>query len=163
MYGFDPLERSSPVIRMKNHRKGFSLIELVIVISIIGILAAIAIPAYRQYIIKAKMAEVTNIIRYLATAVSTYRQEMLAVAGASNWPDCPDIASIQNSLGLAISGERMSSVHVDPATGTIQTTLANIAGVVDGQTLSLVPTQNVDGSISWNWTGTIPSVYIPPK
>jgi prepilin-type N-terminal cleavage/methylation domain-containing protein len=128
--------------------KRISLIELLIVVAIIGILAAIAIPAYRQYVMKARMAEVTNAIRYLATAVSNYRQEMVAVAGASDWPDCPDIAAIQNSLGLAISGARMSSVNVDHATGTIQTTLANIAGDVDGQTLSLVPTQNVDGSIS---------------
>jgi hypothetical protein len=41
--------------------------------------------------------------------------------------------------------------------------LANIDGAVDGQTLSLVPNENADGSISWTWSGTVPMAYLPKK
>jgi type IV pilus assembly protein PilA len=148
----------------KKQEKGFTLIELLIVIAIIGILAAIAIPAYKTQTIKAKMAEAVNGMRHIATALGNYRQELDMAGSALAWPNCPDAAAIQNSLGLGIGAlSRISAAQVDPATGTIQTTLANIDGVVDGQTLSLAPAENADGSISWAWAGTIPSVYIPKR
>jgi type IV pilus assembly protein PilA len=150
------------MIIKKKRGKGFTLIELLIVIAIIGILAAVAIPMYKQQLIKSKMAEVTNAMRYIATALAAYKQDLSLVGVA--WPDCPDPAAIQSSLGVGLGAvTRISDAQVDPATGTIQATLANIDGVVDGQTLSLVPTESVDGSISWTWTGTIPMVYMPKK
>ena len=63
----------------KNQGKGFTLIELLIVIAIIGILAAIAIPIYKQHVIKARMAEATNAMRYIATAVMKYRENLSLV------------------------------------------------------------------------------------
>jgi type IV pilus assembly protein PilA len=146
----------------KKQEKGFTLIELLIVIAIIGILSAIAIPMYKQNVIRARMAEAVNAIRYIATALTGYRQDLSLVGVA--WPDCPDTTAIQNTLGLGIAAvTRISAAQIDPATGTIQVTLANIGGMIDGQTLSLVPTTSSDGSVAWSWTGTVSSVYIPKK
>lgn len=149
------------ILKRKN-KKGFTLIELLIVIAIIGILAAVAIPMYKQHVIKARMAEVVNAMRYIATALVTYRQDLSLVGVA--WPNCPDTAAIQSSLGVGIGAvTRISTAQIDPATGTIQATLANIDGTVDGQTLSLVPSESPDGSVSWSWRSTVPTVYMPKK
>jgi len=148
----------------KKQGKGFTLIELLIVIAIIGILAAVAIPAYKTQTIKARMAEAVNAMRHIATAIGNYRQELDMAGSALAWPNCPDATAIQTTLGLGIAAvARISAVQVDSATGTIQVTLANIDGAVDGQTLSLAPIENPDGSISWQWSGTVPFAYLPRR
>ena len=148
----------------KRRERGYTLIELLIVVAIIGILAAISIPIYKSYTIHAKMTEAVNGARYIATALNHYVQEITVSGGASAWPSCPDIAAIHTSLGVALpSTGRISAAQVSQATGEIQVTLGNIDGSVDGQTLSLIPTTASNGSIQWTWSGTVPARYIPKQ
>lgn len=148
---------------MLNKRgKGFTLIELLIVIAIIGILAAIAIPLYDAYTIRAKMVEVANMMGYIAQALGIYCQESGANGVATAWPDCPDIATIRSSLGVSVGG-RISAAKIDQATGVIEATLTDIHPKVNGQTLTLTPFVGADGSISWGWGGTVQPAYIPKK
>lgn len=144
--------------RMKGN-KGFTLIELLIVIVIIGILAAIAIPMYKSHTTKARMTEVINAIGHIAQAVGVYQDE----AGAAVWPNCPDMAAIRSSLGIWLGSIRISSARIDQATQTIEVTLNNIGTEVDGGTLLLTGNQNGDGSILWQWGGTIPPAFIPTR
>src|SRR4030042_634846 len=147
------------VENMKIGKKGFTLIELFIVVAIIGILAAIAIPRYRLHTTKAKISEVVNAIGHLAKAVGLYQEE----AGAAVWPDWPDMAAIRTSLGVGLASIRISDARIDQATRTIEVTLNNIDLEVDGRTLVLSGNQNGDGSISWEWGGTVPQGYIPKR
>jgi type IV pilus assembly protein PilA len=146
-------------------KKGFTLIEVLVVITIIGILAAVAIPMYIDYTTKAKLTEITNAISYVVTAVGIYHHDGVLNGMGNVWPDCGSISEIQTSLGVGLAAiGRISATSVDKNTGVISVTVANIHSKVNGSTITLTPSISAsDSSLSWKWGGTIPSQFLPKE
>ncbi len=148
----------------RNRKRGYTFIELLFVILIIGVLAAIAIPVYKAQMISAKLTEVTNAISHLASSLANYRLHAVQVGSTNEWPNCGSIAEIQMSLGVGLAAlERIKSASVNQVTGAISITVTKIDSTVDGSTITLTPSTSSDGSISWIWGGTIPPKYLPRK
>lgn len=131
---------------MKKTQQGFTLIELMIVIAIIGILAAIALPAYQQYTNKAKFSEVVLATSGLKSAI-----EVCGQVGGS-LATCNETSSdeIDNLADGATGGPNVATVTVTGA-GIITATGAGAAPL--NSTYIMTPTLT-NGQITWNKTGT---------
>jgi len=133
-------------------QQGFTLIELMIVVAIIGILAAIAIPAYQDYTIRAQVSEGLNLSGGAKAAVSEYTMDR------GTFPADNDEAGL--SAAGSISGKYVSGVTV--ATGVITVQYGGDAhALITGDELLMTPTTN-PGSIEWVCTSTtIENKHLP--
>ncbi len=106
---------------MRNFQKGFTLIELMIVVAIIGILAAIAIPAYQDYTVRSKVTELINAAGVCKTSVAEYYQSLGAMPANTTQAGCSNIGTV-NSQAPAV--QSTGEVQVT-ATGTLATQLGS--------------------------------------
>ena len=153
---------------IKTAQKGFTLIELMIVVAIIGILAAVAIPAYKTYTIRAKISEGLGFADAAKVAVSE------AFIANGTWP------AANTNAGLGASNTITSKYVTDVAVanGAITITMGNDLDTAAAGTIKFFPYPNSNGDVSWGCNtnaptgqtiatgltaaaGTAPSKYLP--
>ena len=140
---------------MKNVQKGFTLIELMIVVAIIAILAAIAIPQYQNYIIRTQVSEGMNLADGAKTAVSEFYNNK------GHFPKNNESAGLPKNAE-SISGKYVQSVTI--ATGKITALFSNTGGKeandkIKDKNIVLSPL-DAGGSITWNCKAGTQTNYV---
>jgi type IV pilus assembly protein PilA len=144
---------------MKMIQKGFTLIELMIVVAIIGILAAIAIPAYQDYTIRAQVTEGLNLADGVKVAVADYYTQNGA------FPAAGLVTAAPAGLGFtSVSQGKYGAVDI-AAAGLIQATFSNVTGQsnakLNGLIVGVSPYVSTNGDLIWRCgLGPVPATNI---
>ena len=148
---FQPTEK-----RMKTMQKGFTLIELMIVVAIIGILAAVAIPAYQDYTVRAKVQEGVNVSNPARTALGIACSEAV-LSGANH-----------TTMGLSLAAsydttyvQSVTAVGTSATAGTVTIAYEAIGSqVTAGQTVVYTGDCGA-GGLTWALSGGVSTKYLP--
>ncbi|HFC4913235.1 TPA: pilin, partial [Neisseria gonorrhoeae] len=125
---------------MNTLQKGFTLIELMIVIAIVGILAAVALPAYQDYTARAQVSEAILLAEGQKSAVTEY------YLNHGTWPE--DNTSAGVASASTIKGKYVKEVKVEKGVVTAEMASSNVNKEIQGKKLSLWAKRQ-DGSVKW--------------
>lgn len=149
---------------MVRNKKGFTLIELMIVVAIIGILAAVAIPAYSNYTKRAKASEITNAMGAVGSAMMEYYSDK------GEWPDAINtVAGIRDTLGVTVphgylvgdvNGNGMITDKNGVITATVDANELDLTAA-EGDSCTITLTLDGTGGSRGQWDGTCDATFIP--
>jgi type IV pilus assembly protein PilA len=141
---------------MKKLQQGFTLIELMIVVAIIGILAAIAVPAYQDYTIRSRVSESAALSGATRTAMDVAYSEGYALGSIPTTPSSINISQSTSYKSKYVSKVAYTTFGVITVTLTPEKSL----GTAKSKTVVYSPTA-LSGNLRWMVKGTVPTKYRP--
>ncbi|MDR9454391.1 MAG: pilin [Spiribacter sp.] len=148
---------------MRNHQSGFTLIELMIVVAIVGILASVAVPAYSDYTVRAKVSEAVAAVAPVKASVADYYY------GNGELPGTAEEAGLDTGgdpAGSNYTTDVIDTIVMDANAGagsikvTINETLSD--EITAGDSIIFTPTETTAGQLEWDCTGsTLPARFAP--
>jgi type IV pilus assembly protein PilA len=136
----------------RSMQKGFTLIELMIVVAIIGILAAVALPAYQDYTVRAKVSEVILAASGAKTGVTE---------AAQTFSEMPKVASLTMASASSKYVNASSYLYTDSLTGAISATAQGDAKISGSWITLSGKFDQTTGQVTWTCSGTIAAKYRP--
>ncbi len=139
-------------MNMNKNQQGFTLIELMIVVAIIGILASIALPAYQTYTNKAKFSEVVLATSGVKTSVELCGQTK--AGGDTDFDDSCATAGTNSVIDISTASGFVGSVALDGSTDTIVKITATSQDITDADETYILTGTMLSGKITWVPGGT---------
>src|SRR5262245_3431592 len=152
---------------MKQLQKGFTLIELMIVVAIIGILAAVALPAYQDYTIRAKMSEVILAMSACRTSITEVYQSGSSGVGVDSW-GCEVSAGTGskyvNAINTSVDGGVTATVQA--ISDSVNTSVVTLVPLASGGSAAVFTAGNAQSLFGWRCGAsadgtTVPAKYLP--
>jgi len=142
---------NSKINLKKRNQQGFTLIELMIVVAIIGILAAVALPAYKDYTVRSRVSELASIASGLKTTVA----ENINTLGSIKAGACSGVTNISVATANVTSSTCTDATGVIAVTGT---------AAAENVVLTFTPTMTADGVVKWACTTPAANFkYVPAE
>jgi type IV pilus assembly protein PilA len=139
---------------MKQIQRGFTLIELMIVVAIIGILAAVAIPAYQDYIARSQVSEAVSLLGAAKTPIAEY------ISDKGSVPVLTD--AVSTTTGKYMASMALTSANATAVTLTATMTTSGVNSAISGSSVDM---RTGDGARTWNCTASaatpIAAKYLP--
>jgi type IV pilus assembly protein PilA len=147
---------------MKRMQQGFTLIELMIVVAIIGILAAVALPAYQDYTVRAKMSEVLLAMSACRTSITEVYQTGGTPPGGSNW-GCEATGTSKYVASIATDDNGKVTATVTGISVDVDGSVVTLVPLADGATAALVSGNMGQGLFGWRCGATADGTSVSAK